>query len=127
MEKEFLKIVLSAETDNAEANRKMAAFVKFHSVVEGLPERDLEVLKHAESFENKIRNDARNTARSDVEKIRSAMVTAARSDSLSEKEEIYRSIVYLYQNVIWGTNDTGVEGQRLVKQASDFLDDLESR
>ncbi len=117
MEQKFLTIVELAETNSARANQQMAAFVKFYSSVDELSESDLKVLTHAKSFKTKIRTDARNSAKKDVEKIRSAMETAARSDSPGEAQAIYRSIVELYQNVIWGSEAVELEGKRLVEQA----------
>lgn len=122
MEKQFLSIVELAQENSAEANQRMASFIEFNSLVEGLSDSDLKVLKHAKSFKGKIRNDARESATQDVAKIRSVMETAARSDSPEEAKKIYRLIVELYQNVNWGKEEEGLQGRRLVEEASRLLD-----
>jgi len=120
MEEKFLNIVEVAGTDSTLGNQQMAAFVKFHKSVAGLSDSDKTLLSHAESYQVKIRSDARNNAETDVKKIRSAMETAAKNPN--DAEEIYRSIVGLYENVLWGDEGEGPEGRRLVLEAAQFLD-----
>ena len=127
MEQEFLEIAELGETDRAQANKDMTAFVNFNSSVEGLSDSDLKVLEHATYFKEKIVNDARESYKNDVKKIRSAMETAARSDSVQEKKAIYESIVQIYQNLVWSPEDEEQKGQQLINEASELLDELENR
>ena len=122
MEEKFLAIVQEAEDDRTQGNRKMKAFVTFHSKVADLSESDQTLLKHAESYQAKIRSDARNTVETNIKQIRSAMKTAAESKTPGEAREIYQSIVQLYENVLWGEEDEAKEGRRLVEEAGKLLD-----
>ena len=126
MEQQFLSIVKLANSNYAEANKKMTSFVTLYSKVSELSADDLEVLEHAKSFQIKILTDGRNSVEKDVKQIRSVMETA-RSESPEEARATYRSIVQLYENTIWGDEPEGLEAQRLIEQAGKLLDDTQSR
>ena len=121
MEQKFLSIVEMAETDSTLGNQKMAAFVTFHSSASAMSDSDQELLEHAKSYRAKIRSDARYAVETNIKQIRSAMETAAKSQTPGEAMAIYRSIVELYENVLWGNEDEATEGRRLVEQAGQLL------
>ena len=121
MEQKFLEIVELAEEDSPLGNQKMAAFVTFHKSAAGLSDSDQQLLRHAESYRAKIRSDARSAVETNIKQIRSAMETAAKSETPGEAMAIYRSIVELYENKLWGEEDEAKEGRRLVEQAGQLL------
>lgn len=122
MEQKFLSIVELAEEDSTQGNQKMAAFVTFHSSAAGLSDSDQKLLEHAKSYQAKIRSDARSAVETNIKQIRSAMETAAKSETPGEAMLVYRSIVELYENKLWGKEEEAKEGRRLVEQAGRLLD-----
>lgn len=127
IEKQFLDIVDIAEDRPEEASDKMKAFVLVHRNTDGLSERDQKCIDAAESYQIKIKNDARVSVLFDLKQIRSAMRNAEKTTDPQEAIPVYRSILKLYENTNWGAIEEAEEGRKLVKRARTKLAQLEER
>ena len=76
IEKQFLNIVDLADSDPAQADAKMAAFVTVHDNTDGLDPRDQKCVDAAKSYKIKIENDARAKVLFNLKQIRAAMKKA---------------------------------------------------
>ncbi|MEM7782401.1 MAG: serine/threonine-protein kinase [Planctomycetota bacterium] len=121
IQQEFLELLILAEEDPVEADRKMGAFITVHGVSPDLTIADQECVDAAKSYRRKIKYDADNRIQFRVKQIRSAMDQANQITDPDGAIPIYESIVKLYGDTDWGVGADADAGRALVVKARNVL------
>jgi len=121
IENQFLEVAEIAENDQTKALAKMAALVLVYESADGLTDSEQKVLTAAKLFPLKISSEKRSEAIAKLEKLRSAMSNASAESDPLKASVIYRSILSLYGDTQWGGSTAGKQGEQLIQQVRQRL------
>ena len=125
IEQRFLRIVESADKNPIKASKEMDVFINFLSGVE-LEPRDQACFEAAVAYRIKIKHDALNELRGNLNRIRSVLDTALKTTDVDEQVRLYKSIISYSKDIDWGRFPDSRRGSDMVQKAQRMLLQLES-